>query len=178
MFKVKVCLLIALPVILFCAKAYSSDSTAVKLKRNVAFTTFGGKENFASMNYERIFSASKKVYWSYSIGAQPFQPAKKLSVPVSLNAFTSGRTNHFEVNLTATFYMDKFHPYNGGWKEDFNKQLYLNPSICYRFQGSGPIVFKTGIGPKFLFDPPSDDIMKFKTVITFPSAFVSVGVDF
>lgn len=178
MHKLKVPLLLALSITLLTKKGYTSDSTRITFKKNIGFITFGGKENFGSVNYEHIFSIRRKLNWSYSIGVQPFELSRKFSLPVSINTFTKGSLHHFEVDVTGIFYMDKFHPYNGGWKEDFNKQLYVNPSICYRFQGSGPIVFKTGIGPKFLFDPPSDDILKFKTVVTFPAVFGSLGISF
>src|SRR5690349_15156249 len=46
-------------------KASSSDSTAIVLKKNVAFVSFGTKENFGSLNYERIFSTRKKINWSF-----------------------------------------------------------------------------------------------------------------
>jgi len=159
------------------AKSFSSDSTSYSLKKNIVFISFGGKENFGSVNYERIFSTGKKIHWSYSIGVQPFQPSKKFSVPASINAFTKGRLHHFEVDLAATFYMDKYHPYDGGWKEDFNKQLYLTPFFCYRMQGAGWLMLKTGIGPQFRLDPPSDNVTAFKTELV-AAAFAAIGIAF
>lgn len=159
-------------------EGFCSDTTRNVPKRNIAFTTFGGKENFGSINYERIFRLGKKLNWSYSIGIQPFQPSRKFSVPASVNAFTRGRLHHVELDLTVTFYMDKFHPYNGGWQNDFNKQLYFTPFVCYRLQGSRGIMLKTGIGPQLLFDPPSDNVAAFHTKVLSPSVFGSVGISF
>ena len=159
-------------------KAYSSDTTANALKRNLVFASFGGKENFGSLNYEHIFSTGKQLSWSYSVGIQPFQLAEKFSLPVSVNVFTQGRLHHFELALTATFYMDKYHPYNGGWADDFNKQLYLTPFVCYRLQGNRGLVLKTGIGPQILLDPPSDNVLAPKTKLLQPSVFGAVGIRF
>lgn len=159
-------------------KSFGSDTTGTSLKSNIVFATFGGKENFGSVNYEHIFSSRKKLNLSYSIGIQPFQLSKKFSLPVSINAFTNGRLHHFEVDVTATFYMDKYHPYNGGWKNDFNKQLYLSPFVCYRLQGSHGILLKAGVGPQVVFDPPSDNVVAFKTKVMSPSVFGSVGIIF
>lgn len=159
-------------------RTYASDSTINPLKKNIVFASFGGKENFGSVNYEHIFSTSGKLNWSYSIGIQPFQLSKKFSVPVSINAFTQGRLHHLEVDIAATIYMDKFHPYNGGYNDDFNKQLYLSPFVCYRLQESGGIVLKVGAGPQVLFDPPSDNVAAFKTKFLHPSVFGSAGFSF
>ncbi len=164
-------------VLLIGLKASSSDSTAIILKRNVAFVSFGTKENFGSLNYEHIFFTHKKINWSFSVGIQPFELSKKFSVPVSVNAFTTGRLHHLELDVAATFYMNKYHPYNGGLKDDFNKQLYFTPFVCYRLQGGKGIVFKTGVGPQLLFDPPSDDVTDFKTKLQV-SYFGALGISF
>jgi hypothetical protein len=170
--SVKICLVFA--VFASSHRGYCSDSILVK--KNIIFLSFGGKENFGSVNYERIFSTSKKLHWSFSIGVQPFQPSQKFSLPVSINAFTKGGLHHLEVDLTATFYMDKYHPYNSGWQEDFNKRLYLTPFICYRLQGRRGLMFKTGVGPQLLLDPPSNDILAVRAKVLSPSVFGSVGI--
>jgi len=176
--KVSVRTLLILMILLISLKGYSSDSTRNTHKRNIAFVSFGGKENFGSVNYEHIFSPGNKINWSYSIGVQPFQPSEKFSVPVSINAFTKGQLHHLELALTATFFMDKFHPYNGGWQNDFNKKLYLTPFVCYRLQGSRSLVLRTGIGPQLLLDPPSDNVVAFRTKVLSPSVFGSIGISF
>lgn len=168
--------LLAIVLTSLCTKGYCSDS-AYHLKRNVVFSTFGGKENFGSINYERIFKNSRKLYWSYSVGVQPFNLSKKFSIPASINLFTKGLVHHVEIDLTATFYMDKYHPYNGGLKDDFNKQLYFTPFFCYRYQKSTGILLKGGAGPQLLFDPPSNNLSKFRTKLGF-SAFASLGLSF
>jgi hypothetical protein len=165
-------------VLLISEKSVSADSTAVLRKKNIAFVTFGGKENFGSVNYERVFFMGNTVNWSFALGIQPFQPSRKLAFPLSVNAFTKGRLHHLELDLTATFFMDKFHPYTNGWQEDFNKQLYLTPFICYRLQGNRGLILKTGLGPQILFDPPSNDVLAVRTKILQPSFFGSVGMRF
>ncbi|MDQ3276814.1 MAG: hypothetical protein M3Q06_00710 [Bacteroidota bacterium] len=158
--------------------AYCADSTTISLKKNIVFGSFGGKENFGSVNYEHIFSTSRSLNWSFSIGVQPFNPSRRFSVPLSINAFTKGRLHHLEVDVTATFYMDKFHPYNNTWQEDFNKQIYVTPFLCYRLQGSRGLLFKTGIGPQLVFDPPSKDILAVRTRVLKPSFFGALGISF
>ena len=174
---IKVRIVLTTALILLCILGYGADSTIV-LRRNVAFASFGGKENFGSINYERIFSAGRKLNWSYSVGVQPFQPSKKFAVPVSVNVFTAGRAHHLELDLNATFYMDKMHPLDGGLQEDFNKQLYLTPFICYRWQRRHWLVLKTGIGQQWLIDPPEDDILKARTTRLSASVFVAAGIAF
>lgn len=159
-------------------KGRGADSTASKLKRNIVFAQFGGTENFGSVNYEYIFFTGKKLTWSFSAGVQPFQPSQKFSVPLSLNAMTTGPVHHLEIDLAVTFYMDKFHPYNNGWRNEFNKQLYLSPFVCYRFQKSRGLVVKTGIGPQLLFDPPARDVLAPRTKLLPPSVFGAVGFRF
>lgn len=168
--------LLAAFLLLMALQGYGSDST--DLKKNIVFATFGGKENFGSLNYEHVFSQGKRLIWSYSIGVQPFQPAKKFSVPVSLNAFTKGRIHHLEIDVNTTFYMDKYHPYNGGYRDEFNKQVYLSPFLCYRFQRCRGLVFKAGAGPQVLFDPPSSDGLKVRTKVLATSIFGSLGISF
>lgn len=75
-------------VFLVSQKAFAFDNTINPLKTNLVFASFGGKENFGSVNCEHIFSTNSKLNWSYIIGVQPFQLSKKFSLPVSLNAFT------------------------------------------------------------------------------------------
>jgi hypothetical protein len=158
--------------------AYSTDSTRHQQKRNLLFVTVGGFENRGSINFEHIFSAGRILNWSYSIGLQPFNLPSKLSVPFSINAFTRGRLHHLEVDLVAVFFMNKYHPYNGGRQNDFNKQIYLTPFLCYRLQGSRGLFIKTGVGPQFLFDPPSNAIANIKTTVLQPSVFGSLGLSF
>ncbi len=166
--------------VFFCLSVagFCSDSSYYNIKKNIAFVTVGGKENRGSVNFEHVFTAGKKWYWSYSVGVQPFNLPDKFSVPLSLNTFTAGSRHHFEADFTATFYMDKYHPYDGGFKDDFNKQLYLSPFACYRFQQNSGLVFKAGVGPQLLLDPPSDNILRFKTKLIGPTFFGSLGISF
>lgn len=165
--------------LLVCAfEGYGSDSLRNGLKKNIALVTFGGKENFGSINYERVFVTGGRLNLSYSVGGQLFQPSKKISLPFSINAFTKGRLHHVELDLTATFYMDKYHPYNGGWQDDYNKQLYITPFLCYRLQGSRGFVLKAGAGPQVLLDPPSDDAFRLNINSLPPAFFGSLGVSF
>lgn len=177
--KVKFVLSVFIAVFLFIIKGYSSDSTYLRSK-NLLFATFGGSENFGSVNYERIVSTGKIVNLSFSVGIQPFGLNEKFSLPVSVNAFTSGRAHHFEIDLTSTFYMDKFHPYTSvpGFYEDYNKQLYISPFVCYRFQNSSRFVGKVGAGPQILIDPPSENFINTHTQILRPSIFGSLGWSF
>src|SRR5438128_211962 len=112
LFKSKYNLLLSLAVLFISIKGFGADSTHVIIKKNVLSVTFGGKENLGSVNYEHIFSTGKKLYWSYSVGVQPFAVSNKFSVPISMNTFTKGSLHHLEFDLTATFFMDKFHPYD------------------------------------------------------------------
>jgi hypothetical protein len=148
------------------------------LRRNIAFVTVGGIENYFSINYEHIFVVHPKLNWSFSIGLQPFTPSKKFSVPVSINTFTSGSLHHLELDFSATFYMDKYHPYNGGLEDDFNKQLYLASFVCYRLQNTGKLVLKAGIGPQLVIDPPSDDSLPWRTRFIPASVFATFGFAF
>lgn len=156
----------------------ASDTTKRWQNRNLLLVTFGGPENFGSVNYEHIFAERKTLNWSYSIGLQPFGLPNKFSLPFSINAFTKGKLHHLGVDLVALFYMNKFHPYNGGLQDDFNKQVYLTPFLCYRLMGSRGLWLKTGVGPQFLFDPPSNDVVNVKTTILQPSVFAAVGIRF
>ncbi len=168
-------------VILLClimSSAFCSDTTTTSLKKNVVFALFGGKENFGSINYERIFTTGRSINVSASVGVQPWQFSKKFSVPVSINFFTAGRMHHLELDAAATFYMDKYHQFNGGYKSDYNKQLYLSPFVCYRYQKSSGLVFKTGAGPQLLIDPPSNGIANTHTQVLGPAVFGSLGLSF
>src|SRR4051794_32488825 len=84
---------------------YAADSTRVRLRKSIALVAIGGIENYFSINYEHIFATNRRLNWSYSVGLQPFAPSKKVSVPVSINAFTNGSRHHAEFDLTSTFYM-------------------------------------------------------------------------
>lgn len=163
--------------ITFAFHGFASDSTSSYLRKNILFASFGGKENFGSINYERIFATGDKLHWSFAIGVQPFEPSRKFSVPFSVNAFTKGRLHHLELDLSAIFYMDKYHPYDGGWKDDFNKQLYITPYICYRLQGTGKLMLKAGIGPQWRLDPPSNDVTAFRTEFG-AGVFAAIGYAF
>ncbi len=126
-----------------------------------------------------MFVQGKKWNWSYSIGIQPFDVKNKFSLPASINTFTTGNCHHFEIDLTATFFMDKYHFYNENTLlKDFNKKLYISPFICYRYQKRRGIVFKTGIGPQLLLDPPSNDVIEFSAKILKPSMFAAAGFSF
>ncbi|MBB1284696.1 hypothetical protein HRH25_09960 [Flavisolibacter sp. BT320] len=158
--------------------ACASDTTRHSLKSHILYATFGGKENFGSLNYAHIFSSGKKLVWAFSIGLQPFHLDRELSIPLSICAFTQGRLHHLEVDLTATFFMDKFHPNNAIRQEDFNKQLYITPFLCYRLQGRRGLVVKTGVGPQLLLDPPSKNVLDVSARVLRPSFFGSLGFSF
>jgi hypothetical protein len=102
--------------------SFCSDTTNYPIKRNSFFATFGGKENFGSLNYERIFSIAKKLNWSYSIGIQPFGLKDQLSLPISLNAFTKGLMHHLEIDLSVNLFVDKVHFSGNRAINDYTKE--------------------------------------------------------
>ena len=122
-----------------------------------------------------MFSSSRSWHWEYNIGIAPFSINDHFSFPFSLNTFTRGKLHHFEIDLRNVLYFTKFHPYNGGMKKDYNMQLFLNPSLCYRLQGATGLILKTGFGPQFLIDPPSDNVARVKTRFLKPVAFITFG---
>jgi hypothetical protein len=156
---------------------YAADTTNL-MRKNILFVTVGGKENRGSVNYERIIAARKKWYYSISAGVQPFSLPGSFSLPVSLNVFTRPSQHRLEFNLAATFYMDKFHPFNGGYQDDYNKQLYVSPMVGYRLQPLGRFMLKVGVGPRFLIDPPSDNIVQLRTRSVGAAVSGSVGYCF
>ena len=113
--------------------------------------------------------------YSYSIGYAP--TSKSTSIPVALNAFTTGKQHHFEMSLTVIPHVEK-HTYSKT-KEDLDKQLYIKPSIGYRYQKINTGLFvKAGVGPQIFMDPPSSNIWSFTPKLLAPSAQVAVGINF
>ena len=158
-------------------QSFAADTTTA-VKKNILFVTFAGKENRGSINYERVIATTKKMHYSLSAGVQPFSLPGTFSLPLAFNAFTGGAIHRFEVSLSTIFYINKFHPYNGGYQDDYNKQLYINPLIGYRLQPLGRFMLKVGAGPRFLIDPPSDNITQLRTRSVGIAASGSVGYCF
>lgn len=172
-YVVKICLFTVIALLLFVLKGSCADSTHVTAK-NAVYVQFAGVGNYRSINFERVFSQGRNLNYSYSVGYAPAN--KSVSVPVSLNAFTTGRQHHFEMSLTVIPHVEK-HLYST--KEDLDKQLYIKPSIGYRYQKTNSGLFvKAGVGPQIFMDPPSYNVWAFTPVLIAPSAQIAVGISF
>jgi hypothetical protein len=170
---VKIALFTAIALLLFVLKGSCSDSTHLTA-RNAVYIQFAGAGNERSINFERVFSQGRSLNLSYSIGYAPAN--KSMSVPLSLNAFTTGRQHHFEMSLAMIPHIEK-HTYSK--KEDLDKQLYIKPSIGYRYQkANGGLFVKAGVGPQIFMDPPSYNVWAFTPKLIAPSAQLAIGLSF
>ena len=166
-------------VIMLCAlsEAKASDTTDIRIGKNLFYIQLSGKANNYSLNYERIFKRGKNIHYSYSAGMSFFN--KNISVPFSLNAITAGPRHHFELSLGIIPYIEKklIDPVKG--KTETDKQVYIKPTIGYRFQKPGDgFFFKAGLGPQIFMDPPSYNIWKFTPQFIAPSAHIAAGFSF
>ena len=136
------------------------------------FVEAGGKGPYYSLNYGRIFKQGTKLIYSWRAGFSLL--AHDLSVPLAINAFTVGLKHHFECSIGIT-------PYLKGYKTFLHspdlsdKQIYITPSIGYRFQRANSDFFlSAGIDPLIFMDPPSDRFWNFKPEFI-PSAHIALG---
>jgi hypothetical protein len=174
-YMVKVSLLMFIALLVMVLKGSCADSTQAKAVKNTVYIQVAGKGNYRSINYERIFRQGRNLNYSYSIG---YAPAKaSTSIPVSLNAFTTGTTHHFEMSLAVIPQIEK-HTFSKG-QEDLDKQLYIKPSVGYRYQKAARGIFvKVAAGPQVFMDPPSSNIWSFTPKLIAPSAQVALGLSF
>ena len=155
-------------------KGSCADSSHINAK-NSMYVQLSGVGNSRSVNFERVFSQGRKLNYSYSIGYAP--TSNSTSVPVALNAFTTGKQHHFEMSLALIPHVEK-HIYSKT-KVDVDKQLYIKPSIGYRYQKMNTGLFvKAGIGPQIFMDPPSSNLWSFTPKLIAPSAQVAIGINF
>jgi len=173
-YVVKICLFTLIALLIFVLKGTCSDSTHITAK-NIVYVQLSGAGNSHSINFERVFSQGRTFNYSYSIG---YSPAKKsVSIPISLNAFTTGSKHHFEMSLAVITHVEQ-HLYEKV-KTDLDKQLYIKPSIGYRYQQStGGLFIRAGVGPQIFMDPPSYNVWDFTPKVIGLSGQVAVGFSF
>ena len=172
---VKIFLFALIAILVMVLKGNCADSTRVKAAKNTVYIQFAGKGNYHSINFERIFSQGRNMNYSYSIGYAPTKTST--SVPISLNAFTTGKQHHFEVSLAVIPQIEK-HIYSKG-KEDLDKQMYIKPSVGYRYQKASKGLFvKVAVGPQIFMDPPSYNVWAFTPKLVAPSAQIAAGISF
>ncbi len=172
-YMVKICFFTVIALLVFLLKGRCADSTHITA-RNAVYVQFAGAGNNRSINFERVFSQGRRINYSYSVGYAPAN--KSVSVPITLNAFTTGKQHHFEMSLAVIPHVEK-HTYST--KEDLDKQLYIKPSIGYRYQKTTSGLFvKAGIGPQIFMDPPSYNVWAFTPKLIAPSGQIAVGFSF
>ena len=155
--------------------ATCSDSTTTIKSRNAFYIALGGKGNARSVNFERVFHTGSRVNYSYSVGYS--RSGKEYSVPVSINAFTTGKQHHLEMSLAVIPYVAK-HTFSKG-TVDSDKQMYVKPSVGYRYQKTTTGLFiKAGVGPQIFLDPASSNVMKVQPKLLAPSAQLAIGINF
>lgn len=173
-YVVKVCLFTIIALLIFVLKGSCADSTHITSK-NAVYVQVAGVGNIHSINFERVFSQGNKMNYSYSVG---YSPAKNsVSVPVSFNAFTTGKKHHFEMSLVLIPHVEKH--FYGKDKTDLDKQMYIKPCVGYRYQKMNAGLFvKAAVGPQIFMDPPSSNIWNFTPKLIAPSAQLAVGISF
>jgi flagellar basal body-associated protein FliL len=155
---------------------FASDSTSVTTAKTTIYVSLAGKGNSRSINAERIFRTGAKMNYSYSVGVSLFN--KNISVPVSVNAITAGSKHHFEMSVAVIPYVEK-HEYVKTNKVDSDKQLYIKPSIGYRYQkAEGGLFVKVGVGPQVFLDPPSYNVFDCTAKVIAPSGHLAIGFSF
>jgi hypothetical protein len=156
--------------------AFASDSTNVVSAKNTIYVAIAGKGNSRSINFERIFHTGAKMNYSYSVGVSLFN--KNISVPVSVNAITTGSKHHLELSVAVVPYVEK-HEYVKSNKVDSDKQLYIKPSVGYRYQkAEGGLFFKVGVGPQLFLDPPAYNVFAASAKVIAPSGHLALGFSF
>ena len=155
--------------------AACSDSTNTIKSRNAFYVALGGQGNKYSVNFERVFHTGSRVNYSYSVGYS--RSGKEYSVPVTINAFTTGKQHHLEMSLAMIPYVAK-HTFSKG-TIDSDKQMYVKPSVGYRYQKTTSGLFiKASAGPQIFLDPASSNMMKVEPKLLAPSAQLAIGFNF
>lgn len=173
-YAIKVLMITIIAILVMVLKGSSADSTHVIQSKNTFYIQLAGIGNAHSINYERVFRQGAKLNYSYSAGYAPAN--KAFSVPVSLNAFTAGKQHHFEMSLAFIPHVEK-HSFKT--TEDLDKQMYIKPSVGYRYQKSTKGLFvKIAAGPQIFMDPPSYNVWSFTPQLIAPSAQVAMGFSF
>jgi len=171
---VKILLFTVIAILVMVLKGSCADSTQVKGVKNTVYIQFSGIGNYRSINFERVFRQGRNLNYSYSIGYAPTR--NSTSVPISLNALTTGAKHHFEMGVAIIPHVEK-HSYSKG--TDLDKQMYIKPSIGYRYQKATRGLFvKVGVGPQIFMDPPSYNVWAFTPKLIAPSAQVALGISF
>lgn len=171
---VKIALFTLIAILVMVLKGSCADSTQVMSNKNAVYIQFAGIGNLRSINFERVFRQGRNLNYSYSIGYAPTRTST--SVPVSLSAFTTGRQHHFEMSVAVIPHIEK-HTFSK--TEDLDKQMYIKPSIGYRYQKATKGLFvKVGVGPQIFMDPPSYNVWAFTPKLIAPSAQAAVGISF
>jgi hypothetical protein len=171
---IKIVALVAVIMLSLSLKGTCADSTAIKSK-NAMYVSFTTQDNTPSLNYEHTFRQGRIFTYSYSAGVG--MKGKNVSVPLSLNAITTGSRHHLELGLGVVPYVEH-HAY-AKQKDDLDKQLYVRPSVGYRFQqASGGVFVKASAGPQLLIDPPSSNVWNASYKLLKPAAQVAVGISF
>ncbi|MEO5995236.1 MAG: hypothetical protein ABIN89_00985 [Chitinophagaceae bacterium] len=172
---VKIFLLALIAILFMVLKGSCADSTQVKSVKNTVYIQVAGIGNYRSINFERVFSRGRNLNYSYTIGYAP--TSTSTSVPISLNAFTTGKQHHFEMSVAVIPMIEK-HTFSKGM-EDLDKQMYVKPSVGYRYQKASKGLFvKLAAGPQIFMDPPSYNVWDFTPKLIAPSAQVALGISF
>ena len=173
-YAVKIVIFTIIAILVMVLRGSSADSTRVMHSTNTFYIQLAGVGNSRSVNYESIFRQGAKLNYSFSFGYAPLHAG--YSVPVSINAFTTGRQHHFEMSLALIPHVEK-HSYKT--KEDLDKQMYIKPGVGYRYQKSTKGLFvKALLGPQIFLDPPSYNVWSFTPKLIGPSGQVAVGFSF
>ena len=171
---VKILLFTVIAILVMVLKGSCADSTQVKGVKNTVYLQLSGIGNYRSINFERVFHQGRNLNYSYTIGYAPTKSST--SVPISINAFTTGAKHHFEMGVAIIPHVEK-HSYSKG--TDLDKQMYIKPSIGYRYQKATRGLFvKVGVGPQIFMDPPSYNVWAFTPKLIAPSAQVALGISF
>lgn len=123
--------------------------------KNSLFVDVSSAGPVYSLNFDRIFSGKTSIKYSYRVGFHLLN--SDVGLPVGLSMLAGSNNHHAELGLTFIPYIKRFkYLFNEGSLSD--KQIFIIPSIGYRFQkAGGGVFFRILVSPMVFLDPPSDD---------------------
>ena len=125
------------------------------LKKNTFFAEYVLEGPEYSINYDRIFSPSAKLAYSFRLGFSVLKD--KIAFPIGAGIITGRNDHHAEFAMTITPLIEKNNVSNGGGT-DLDKFLYLFPCAGYRYQKHrGGIFLRAMAGPAIILDPVEGD---------------------
>jgi hypothetical protein len=172
---IKIAALLAVILLTLTLKGSCADSTRTAKNRNTVYASLTTQDNTPTLHYERTFRQGH--LFSYSISAGFGAKGRNVSVPLSINAITTGGQHHLELGLGVVPYVAEHISAKG--RRDLDKQVYVRPAIGYRFQQpTGGVFVKASVGPQLLIDPPAYNVAAASFTLVKPAAQLALGISF